>query len=365
MLQGSHSQRKHGKRFTAGRLSRENSVKSLNKLSRVVSPLEDSRPDMRRSKSSDGVVFKNSNKGRSFKGISLLQPLTKNSPGQKGKYKSRPKGIDLQLKDEDDSLSEEEVEEFDDNANVVGDQSRQNSNQDLSSKNSSQASLTNFYNTNLLSQSTGMEKAMPRHESQHYPQKMNRIPSVPTSEIARPTPQRNLDNFSDFFNPSGNSAETRTQQKLWLQRENSILNINALSNDKMVNMSSIFKTDFEKYTIEYHSVKRYENPIFRALQRLSSRSLAKKSSKEGGKSFNNFKDFIEGKNFNHEDISRKLQTLWISDIDFLQSPAPTPSINPHSITTSVNGSSNNMRSPITPTTRAFANGRAPAAKSLV
>lgn len=128
MLQGSHSQRKHGKRFTAGRLSRENSVKSLNKLSRVVSPLEDSRPDMRRSKSSDGVVFKNSNKGRSFKGISLLQPLTKNSPGQKGKYKSRPKGIDLQLKDEDDSLSEEEVEEFDDNANVVGDQSRQNSN---------------------------------------------------------------------------------------------------------------------------------------------------------------------------------------------------------------------------------------------
>lgn len=79
-----------------------------------------------------------------------------------------------------------------------------------------------------------------------------------------------IDNFSQFLKTEGMDGDSRTQRKLWLQRENSILDLNLQSD----NVDAIFmatnvnvKRQFERITQEYTNVRRFCNPVDSALSR--------------------------------------------------------------------------------------------------
>lgn len=82
----------------------------------------------------------------------------------------------------------------------------------------------------------------------------------------------NLSNFSQFLKSENtDGGDSRTQRKLWLQRENSIMDLN-LQND--TSADSIFmatnvdvKREFERISHEYTSLRRFYNPIDSALTR--------------------------------------------------------------------------------------------------
>ncbi|CCD25541.1 Tco89p NDAI_0F02230 [Naumovozyma dairenensis CBS 421] len=83
-------------------------------------------------------------------------------------------------------------------------------------------------------------------------------------------------NFQAFLKSDDNDDDdSRTQRKLWLQRESSIMDLN-LQNDNN-NPDSIFmasnievKREFERITHEYINVKRFSNPLNEALAKLES-----------------------------------------------------------------------------------------------
>ncbi|CAL9728300.1 target of rapamycin complex 1 subunit Tco89p [Monosporozyma unispora] len=85
----------------------------------------------------------------------------------------------------------------------------------------------------------------------------------------------NLSNFSQFLKAENtDGGDSRTQRKLWLQRENSIMDLN-LQND--TSADSIFmatnvdvKREFERISHEYTSLRRFYNPIDAALTRFES-----------------------------------------------------------------------------------------------
>lgn len=85
----------------------------------------------------------------------------------------------------------------------------------------------------------------------------------------------NFSNFSQFLKTDNtNDGDLRTQRKLWLQRENSIMDLNL---QKDSNADSIFmatnvdvKREFERISHEYTSLRRFYNTIDAALERFES-----------------------------------------------------------------------------------------------
>lgn len=85
----------------------------------------------------------------------------------------------------------------------------------------------------------------------------------------------NFSNFSQFLKTDNtNDGDLRTQRKLWLQRENSIMDLNL---QKDGNADSIFmatnvdvKREFERISHEYTSLRRFYNTIDAALTRFES-----------------------------------------------------------------------------------------------
>ncbi|SCU88370.1 LAMI_0D09846g1_1 [Lachancea mirantina] len=82
----------------------------------------------------------------------------------------------------------------------------------------------------------------------------------------------NINNFSQFLQSEKGGAESRTQQKLWLQRENSIIDLSSQSSG----LSSVFlasnievKKEFERISREYVNVRRFNNPLNDSLGRVA------------------------------------------------------------------------------------------------
>lgn len=83
-----------------------------------------------------------------------------------------------------------------------------------------------------------------------------------------------LANFSQFLKPENIDGDSRTQRKLWLQRENSIMDLNLQNNtsaDAMFMATNVdVKREFERISHEYTNLRRFYNPIDAALTRFES-----------------------------------------------------------------------------------------------
>ena len=188
-----------------------------------------------------------------------------------------------------------------------------------------------------------------------------------------------INNFSQFLNSDISEGESRTQRKLWLQRENSIMDLN-LQNDSVDSLfmsSSIeLKREFERISHEYTSVRRYYNPIAASITRLEanyqkggvekfnvanahsnkksttkkkSGHLSNNSTTSGNDIFVEYSSSYSGNNKNEEFISKvqssKLQSI-LSSMWKEESAAFNNEINPLSKSSSrddINGSSDNTK----------------------
>lgn len=97
----------------------------------------------------------------------------------------------------------------------------------------------------------------------------------PNSSIHKENPASvsSLNNFAQFLKSDGMDGESRTQRKLWLQRENSIMDLTAHNegNDAIFMASNIeVKREFERISHEYSNVRRFTNPLEEAITRVNS-----------------------------------------------------------------------------------------------
>ncbi|SCU99213.1 LANO_0F01156g1_1 [Lachancea nothofagi CBS 11611] len=95
------------------------------------------------------------------------------------------------------------------------------------------------------------------------------------SNSNRPDSLSNFNNFSQFLQTENSGMESRTQQKLWLQRENSIMDLSSHSSspDSIFLASNIeVKREFERISREYTNVRRFNNPVTASLNRNGPRS---------------------------------------------------------------------------------------------
>ncbi|KAL3229116.1 Target of rapamycin complex 1 subunit TCO89 [Nakaseomyces bracarensis] len=111
-------------------------------------------------------------------------------------------------------------------------------------------------------------------------------PSSLRKNLSHTTPSK-INNFSQFLKSENIDANSRTQRKMWLQRENSILDLNT-QNDSI---ESIFMTghidlkrEYERITHEYTTIRRFANPLDEALIRLNSQKKNNNSKSATGTS---------------------------------------------------------------------------------
>ncbi|CUS23226.1 LAQU0S08e04918g1_1 [Lachancea quebecensis] len=150
-----------------------------------------------------------------------------------------------------------------------------------------------------------------------------------SSTANRPDPLSNFNNFSQFLQSETSGAVSRTQQKLWLQRENSIMDLSSTntSADAIFLASNIeVKREFERISREYTNVRRFSNPLNASLNRVIPRSklevkkhrspfsqgdeLSKVFKNEFSKDAKTFKEFCR-ENLNQKlDIDRVLAKIW-------------------------------------------------------
>lgn len=82
-----------------------------------------------------------------------------------------------------------------------------------------------------------------------------------------------INNFAQFLKSDGMDGESRTQRKLWLQRENSIMDLSSQNDgsDPIFMASNVeVKREFERISHEYTNVRRFSNPVEEALSRVES-----------------------------------------------------------------------------------------------
>ena len=84
-----------------------------------------------------------------------------------------------------------------------------------------------------------------------------------------------INNFSQFLKSDNSEGDSRTQRKLWLQRENSIMDLNVQNgsaNSLFMVTNVDVKREFERITHEYTNARRYNNPLDASLHRLQARN---------------------------------------------------------------------------------------------
>ncbi|KAH3670990.1 hypothetical protein OGAPHI_000701 [Ogataea philodendri] len=262
------------KKFTAGKLARNSSYGAhLNKLTRIKSNdsggsslAEAERPNFSRSKSSaDMLKNKNHNKsvmyllgGERTKSMTNLKVVT-SKPGKHrwllGTREDSPKSPKSARSV--NSSEEEEVDSFD--AEDVRE-------------------TTPLYDSHfILSQSTGQAKPIfdaPRQATENSTPTLSEQRSGSASSLRSVSQPSVAESLSSSV-PAKSTVETRTQQKLWLQREN----VNSLvdmadSNNAFV--SNVTRLEFEQLSREFLTIRRYNNPIVGSLARVNQKSLAVK-----------------------------------------------------------------------------------------
>ncbi|ODQ77948.1 hypothetical protein BABINDRAFT_162999 [Babjeviella inositovora NRRL Y-12698] len=113
----------------------------------------------------------------------------------------------------------------------------------------------------------------------------NGLTMMNTAQRAPESPATN--NFAAFLKSGTPAPETRTQQRLWLQRENSFLDVSQ-SGSMNTHMSKMFgnsvqtRTESERLSREFMNVRRYTNPMNESLNRMGviTKAMAKSSNKQ-------------------------------------------------------------------------------------
>ncbi|SCU84185.1 LAME_0C08570g1_1 [Lachancea meyersii CBS 8951] len=139
----------------------------------------------------------------------------------------------------------------------------------------------------------------------------------------------NLNNFSNFLQAESNGTESRTQQKLWLQRENSLMDLSSQNSslDSIFLASNIeVKREFERISREYTNVRRFSNPVTASLNRVAPRSrldtkkhrmalsqsdeLTKVFRNDGSQNGKTLQDFCKENMKLNIDVQRVLSSIW-------------------------------------------------------
>lgn len=160
---------------------------------------------------------------------------------------------------------------------------------DATSNNINNAGV-NHFSSSISSLTTNLLKAAP--DNPHVPSRLNNLfqrknsnqfsmkSGVTDNQYSNAGVQHvsnstvKFNDFAKYLNSDGVDGESRTQRKLWLQRENSIMDLSAQN----VQADAIFmsnnievKREFERISHEYTNVKRFSNPLEAALLRMAHR----------------------------------------------------------------------------------------------
>ena len=109
--------------------------------------------------------------------------------------------------------------------------------------------------------------------NRHHGSSNNKFQLQSTMDVSNSIQSKsNLNNFSQFLKSDDIDGDSRTQRKLWLQRESSIMDLSLQSDTA----SAIFmasnvdvKREFERISHEYTTLRRFYNPLSEALKRVS------------------------------------------------------------------------------------------------
>ncbi|ESW97781.1 hypothetical protein KL918_003160 [Ogataea parapolymorpha] len=255
------------KKFTAGKVSRNSSYGAhLNKLTRIKSndsggssSNEPERPNFQRSKSSADML-----KTLSYNKLSNLitaNERTKSMTNLKmlntkpSKYKLT---LDAKADDSVSSEDEEEVDTFDDNG------------RDAVSPPPKHPQDKSY----VLSQPSGREKPM-----YDAPLQASESSRPSSSEPSQSYNEPSVPETPPSSTPTKTSVQTRTQQKLWLQREN-LHSLADMADSNNVFASNVTRLAFEQLSREFLSIRRYSNPTIKSLARLNTSSLKVKKTRD-------------------------------------------------------------------------------------
>jgi len=198
-------------------------------------------------------------------------------------------------------------------------------------------------------------------------------PAAVNNRTPRESAAGTPNNFNQFLKMSNSNIETRTQQKLWLQRENSLLDLPSASGNNANNPQ--LRRDFERVSREFVNVRRFSNPCVESIKRVGSLRVPKTSNGNVNGSGNgngnapmNLSNTKYIKNVQSNDFQAKLFKLWIdgestgnrrsnqSNIGFNQPTQqqylPSQRLPPLQTSNSLYNVNNSLRSPAAPTTRA-------------
>ncbi|CCH57987.1 hypothetical protein TBLA_0A01860 [Henningerozyma blattae CBS 6284] len=115
------------------------------------------------------------------------------------------------------------------------------------------------------------DQSIKKKEDSILQKEHNRSSLISTGNSAQKSTSFN--NFTQFLKEDlENDGDSRTQKKLWLQRESSILDLTAQNNDS----TSLFtatnievKREFERISHEYTNIRRFDNPLKEGISRLT------------------------------------------------------------------------------------------------
>lgn len=167
-------------------------------------------------------------------------------------------------------------------------------------------------------------------------------------------------NFSQFLRSNNSNIETRTQQKLWLQRENSLLDLPSASGSNANNPH--LRREFERVSREFVNVRRFSNPCVESTKRVSTNVKPLKPQTTGQINLSNT-TYI--KNVKSNDFQAKLFKLWVEGesagnrrsnqanmaFQYQQMHQQRPPLL-QTASSSFSGINNSLRSPAAPSTRA-------------
>lgn len=109
-----------------------------------------------------------------------------------------------------------------------------------------------------------------RKRSNQYDLSGSNANKTETDDVAKGEDGKKLNNFSQFLKSDMTEGDSRTQRKLWLQRENSIMDLNIQNGsvDSVFMVTNVdVKREFERISHEYTNSKRFYNSLDASLNR--------------------------------------------------------------------------------------------------
>ncbi|KAH3679872.1 hypothetical protein WICMUC_000615 [Wickerhamomyces mucosus] len=126
-------------------------------------------------------------------------------------------------------------------------------------------------------------------------------------------------NFNQFLKTNGSNIETRTQQRLWLQRESSLLDVTSANSTNQQSNNPQIRREFERISRELLNVRRFSNPLADAIKRVH---IPNNKAKDHESIMEMTQERLQ--NFKTDEIQSKLTKLWIAGDSVSK---PTPSVN--------------------------------------